>query len=1032
MRYLFSSLLVFIAFAAIAQQVSIPRVDQMPDFPQPYHMRDWKGVAQNYDSLVFNLEATGQFFPLASVFENTNNYPYHPALAIQSYVGTNSPPGKEAINVLAAVVGATLSGIDKSNQFGINWPLYCEEYFNRRPAENVYLNGPNSSSGHDWWYETMPNIFFYQLNHFYPNTGDYTYQFTTIADRWLEAVYAMDGSTTPWEQPYMNYRAFKLSTMEPLESGVKQPEAAGAIGWLLYQAHAITGEEKYRIGAELCLEFLSDWNANPSYEIQLPYGVYIAARMNAELGSQYDIDKMLNWCFDRGNLRGWGVITGNWGSKDMDGLIGEVNAGAPDYVFNMNSLEHVGALVPMTRYDDRYAKAIGKWVLNAANASRFYYSEFLSDNMQDNEAWASEYDPNSAIAYESLREKDDGPYGTGDAMNGGWAETNLGLYGSSHVGIFGGIIEETNVEGILQLDLLATDYYRNDAFQTYLYYNPHGEMLQVEIDLTNVIDVYDAVSNQIILTGVSGSTLLDIPAKSSIMPVLLPANSEITYQLNKAYVDEIVIDYNAGQIVTNYPPRIKALSAGDTLAIAGGLMNFYCTAEDKEDSDLDYSWSIEGEPFTGNEMLNWQVPETTGFYQVACMVTDDGELSVSDTLIMKVVESINYPPVIEQLVAGEQILDLSASTIISCLATDANNDELSYTWTAIEGSIEGSGESITYFAPNQQSNVYVVCEVKDEENASAKDSVLILVRDAGIGQSGDLVAHYLFAGNANDVTGNGNNGSVYDCIYSDDMHGNTSQAIKLNTSVSKVLVDNSDALNFRDGLTVSYWINISELFDRESYPVSHGNWTTRWKTSITDDRLRFTLNGSRGIVDVDSKQEFETDKWYHVVALFNGMDCLVFLDGKLEGFIPYSGQINITSYDLVFGQSLPDQGGFNYNGLLDNLRIYNYGISYDKVKEIYEGEASSVSNTLANNNFKVYPNPAKDNMQIEFNTELGATVSLSLHSITGQKVFAIELKADQQGFVKQKLDLNGIKPGSYILRFDSGEGVYSRKVVVRE
>ncbi len=140
----------------------------------------------------------------------------------------------------------------------------------------------------------------------------------------------------------------------------------------------MTGEEKYRIGAEHCLEFLSNWTNNPSYEIQLPYGVYAATRMNAELGTDYDIEKMMNWCFDRGDLRGWGVITGNWGGNDMDGLIGEVNASGPDYVFHMNSLEHVGALVPATRYDDRFATAIAKWVLNTANASRFYYAEFLS------------------------------------------------------------------------------------------------------------------------------------------------------------------------------------------------------------------------------------------------------------------------------------------------------------------------------------------------------------------------------------------------------------------------------------------------------------------------------------------------------------------------------------------------------------------------------------------------------------------------------------------------------------------------------
>ena len=178
MKYWLILVFSFIFNWSFAQQITIPLIDMMPDLPQPYEMRDWKIVAKNYDSLVFDLETSGQYFPLASIFTNTTNYPEHDALAIQSYIGTNNLPGKEAINVLAAVVGATLSGIDKSNQNGINWPLYCEEYFNKRSEENVYLNGPTTSTGHDWWYETMPNIFFYQLNSFYPHTGDFDYQVT--------------------------------------------------------------------------------------------------------------------------------------------------------------------------------------------------------------------------------------------------------------------------------------------------------------------------------------------------------------------------------------------------------------------------------------------------------------------------------------------------------------------------------------------------------------------------------------------------------------------------------------------------------------------------------------------------------------------------------------------------------------------------------------------------------------------------------------------------------------------------------------
>ena len=110
----------------------------------------------------------------------------------------------------------------------------------------------------------------------------------------------------------MNYRAYNLLTGTPNTSSVPEPESAGSIAWLLYQAYAATGNEKYRTGAEMALDFLQNWTSNPSYEIQLPYGIYTAARMNAVEGTNYDLEKMLNWTFSSGKntLRGWGTIVG--------------------------------------------------------------------------------------------------------------------------------------------------------------------------------------------------------------------------------------------------------------------------------------------------------------------------------------------------------------------------------------------------------------------------------------------------------------------------------------------------------------------------------------------------------------------------------------------------------------------------------------------------------------------------------------------------------------------------------------------------
>jgi len=1021
-------------FTLQAQQVAIPRVEQMPNFPQPYEMRNWHKLAIQYDSLVFKLDASGQYLPLSTIVSNTNNYPGHPTFGIQSYVGTNSPPGMEAINVIPAVISATLNGIDKSTHYGYNWPLFCEEYFNRRPAENVYLNGTNTSSGHDWWYETMPNIFFYQLNELYPHTGDFDHQFITIATRWLEAVKAMGGYNAPWQMPYMNYRAFSLSTMTPLTSGVKQPEAAGAIAWILYNAYTENGQEKYRIGAEWCLEFLSNWNDNPSYEIQLPYGVYTAARMNATLGTQYDIEKMLNWCFDVGDLRDWGVIVGSWGGKDVSGLIGEARDGFPDYAFNMNGFEHAGALVPMVRYDDRFARAIGKWVLNLANASRLYYSAFLPDNMQDNEDWTTTYDTGSVIAYEALREQAVGPYGTGDAMNGGWAQTNLGLYGSSHAGILGAIINITNVDGILELDLLSTDFYGTESYPSYLYYNPFNESKSVTVEVPGGnIDVYDAIANQVIAYNISGTVTLEIPADQVIMTVLLPAGSEITYFLNKASVNDIIIDYNTGENVSNYPPRIKSLAAKDSTVLVNNSLTIYCTAEDYENSNLNYLWFVNGNSVDGTDTLVWQVPPDTGLNQISCIVEDSYGLTDEASLSIRAVQIINYPPEIISIHANPRIININANSELVCSAYDTNGDLLTYEWSAQAGEILGSDSTVIYNAPATQGNYYIYCLVTDTEYASDKDSLLVLVKDPAMGQTGDLIAWYTFSGSAQDSSGYNNHGFPTNVIYADDMNGNPESAMNFYNITSSMTVNNTDVLNFRDGLSISFWMEVAEFYDRESYPISHGNWQNRWKLSIGEQLLRLTINGTDGIIDLDTETSLEDHVWYHIVAIYNGTECQILLNTELDAVKDYTGQINTTSYDLVFGQSLPSQSGYNFKGIIDNLRIYNYGISYDQVKDIYEQELTFITNHHSPEvELEIYPNPCSGTARLKYQIRDKCLTTLDIYQMSGMKIQRLLNEERVPGTYELKIDVSDLESGIYFIKLMAGNRSTVKKLIVNK
>jgi len=1014
-KYLTAAMLLTVLVPLVeltAQQIAVPRIELMPNMPAPYQMRDWKQVALGYDSLVFNFSASGTYLPLVWLNTNTINYPQHNSYGLHTVVGTNSPSSAEAINCLPAIIGATLAGVDKSSQNGYNWPLMAEEWFNRRPSQNVYKNHPVDDSGDDFWYITMPNLFFYQLAWLYPGTGDYNAQFTTVADRWNQALVAMGGRTTPWQVPNVDHRGWFFQTMTPYDADVHEPEAAGAISWILYNAYTRTDSAQYRIGAEWAMEFLDGRTTNPSYELQLPYGTYLAARMNAELGTRYNVGRMINWCFDVGPLRSWGAMLGTWGGFDVSGLIGEVN-GLNDYAFAMNTFEQVGALVPMVRYDDRFARAIGKWVLNAANAARLFYSSSLPAGNQDSYVWASQFDPRSTIAYEALRQYRNSisPFATGDAISGGWGQTNLALYGSSHIGILAGIIDTTDVPLILRLNTLVTDYFHKPAYPTYLYFNPYGIAQTVQIQVgSGQHDLYDAAGNSFLATGVTGSTAFSIPANSAVLVVVTAAGGAVSYELDRMLIDGIIVDYRSGQAVTNYPPRLKSLSAVPAVIISGTSSTLYSTANDPDGDTLAISWQVAGGLLTGSgPVVMWTSPDTTGVFVVRCIANDGRGGSDTAFVAVNVVSSINHPPIIESIVARPRKIDLNASSQITCTATDQDSNALGYAWSSNGGAITGSGSTITWTAPPIAGNNIIRCTVDDGEGGIATDSISVVVRDFSLTQTGELVAFYPFNGNANDASGYNNNGTVNGAVLTADRHGVANSAYFFNGSNANILVPTSASLSFQQSMTINFWMKVGAFFTREQHPISHGSWQNRWKTSISNRKLRWTVKTSTGVKDLDSESDLIVDSVYNTTVWYDGSDVEVYLNGELDAFGSWSGSILQTPIDVTIGQMLPTDAGYNFQGILDDIRIYNYALSVQQIMDLaswttgVHGEDETTPTRLSlDQNF---PNPFNPSTRIRFQLPAADYVSLKVYDVLGRQLATL---------VDGRLG-----PGTHVITFDA-------------
>ena len=541
-------------------QASIARVDHMPNLPLPFKIIDFNQLAKDYDAKVYDANQTGKYWPLVWKDDSRKNFKQETYGIYTAMGDVRQGPENykgifhESLASIGSVLGASLVGIDKSNQNGENYVAMLKNYFNSETQWKIMMNNTcpevaqlGGGYARDWWYDVYPNVMFYAVANFYPEQQDFETILRSVANQFYLADSTLNGNYA--------YSFFDYSTMQPTKNWIcTQQDAAAGHAFVLYSAYQKFEDPKYLKGAKSALESLLNQEENYFYEILMPFGAYVAARMNAEQGTHYDFSNILDWTFDGTAVcrKGWGVLDDNWNGYDVSGLVGSTEDQG-GFGFLMNTYDVMWPLVPMVRYDQRYAQAIGKWMLNAANASRLFYPYEIPDEHQTIPE-EKEF-TKGVIAYEGLIKKAhyeqyehiEPPVAIGDGMH--WNNKNpkvsqFSVYGSGHVGIAGSIISRTNIENILQLDLLATDFYKAAAYPSYLYYNPNAEAKEVVITVGNQnVKVYDATKRAFISKSIKDNFSFSLKKEGAAVLVFVPENAKIEARGGKLYADEVVIDY---------------------------------------------------------------------------------------------------------------------------------------------------------------------------------------------------------------------------------------------------------------------------------------------------------------------------------------------------------------------------------------------------------------------------------------------------------------------------------------------------------
>jgi hypothetical protein len=247
-----------------------------------------------------------------------------------------------------------------------------------------------------------------------------------------------------------------------------------------------------------------------------------------------------------------------------------------------------------------------------------------------------------------------------------------------------------------------------------------------------------------------------------------------------------------------------------------------------------------------------------------------------------------------------------------------------------------------------------------------------------------------------------------------------------------IRVTNAPVLNFGAGISVMGFVKPGTIGDKERFVISHGSWQNRWKISITpEQKIRWTLkNTTGGVKDLDSETTLEQNHLYHVACTYDGKFMEIYINGRLESFTAFSGMLNPSPVDLEIAQIMPEDPSYNFGGVLDEIKIFDYALLPDSVfaesGQIPTGIADPI--VTNENGLNIYPNPAHESITLEFTNTITAqhfsNATYHFINLAGQDLKQGRLKNTRS----QTIPLSGLLPGGYVLNIIQDQQQISKTI----
>ena len=226
-----------------------------------------------------------------------------------------------------------------------------------------------------------------------------------------------------------------------------------------------------------------------------------------------------------------------------------------------------------------------------------------------------------------------------------------------------------------------------------------------------------------------------------------------------------------------------------------------------------------------------------------------------------------------------------------------------------------------------------------------------------------LVAFYPFNGNANDESGNADNGVVLHATLANDRFGDSGKAYYFDGS-SQIGIQAAGTFlpAASQPRTISVWLKPDNLVTNQAETwIAGGLFQYGQESGGTSlFQAQFVWQATPGLVSFYLGTEsiwgwnswigsWDFTRWHHAVWTFDGTtNASLYVDGQEAGFESSSAGVvfNTQSGPLLIGAA----GGRFFSGSLDDIRIYNRALSGSEVQQLskYEARPQGIVTTYFN------------------------------------------------------------------------------------